>query len=367
MSPTLTSVTRPRSGGSVADTNEADWHCCSTTSPAAAALSGFPPLQRAQLVQLACLEPVAQGLHITHWSSADLARQAVVRGIVEAISPATVRRIIGSVDLQPHRTRYWRTARLDGRFKQRAEKVLWCYANAARLARQGISVVCADEMPNLQVLERQPIRRAVVGSIEQREFEYAFEVLEKLCPKGSLEPLVAALASSHTDVRIGVLERLSGFRDPRVTSALLRALSSDHEDLRLRAAELLADEKDDRSVDVLVAALRADDEKTASRARAALSRLASDRAVAALAARLEEKVCWKPIGWSSSALSARAEQNPRSIRSQLDSMLTSLAPNREAALRSGCRRSEFERAPRFPFSRVDRPARAASRRSATTR
>ena len=130
------------------------------------------PLQRAQIVQLACLEPVAEGLHITHWTSADLARQAVADGIVEVISPKTVQRILSSVDLQPHRTRYWRTARLDGQFKRRAEKVLWCYANADRLARRGIWVVCADEMPNLQVLEREPIRQAIPGSIEQQEFEY---------------------------------------------------------------------------------------------------------------------------------------------------------------------------------------------------
>jgi hypothetical protein len=121
---------------------------------------------------LACLEPVAKGLHITHWSSAALAGQAVADGIVESISPAAVRRILQHVDLQPHRTRYWRTARLDERFKQRTEKVLWCYANAPRLARRGIWVVCADEIPNLQVLERAPIRRAIPGHIEQQEFEY---------------------------------------------------------------------------------------------------------------------------------------------------------------------------------------------------
>ena len=103
-----------------------------------AARPGFPPLQRAQIVELACLEPVAKGLHITHWSSEDLARQAVADGIVESISPRTVRRILDEVDLQPHRTRYWRTTRLDARFKDRAEKVLWCYGNAERLARRGL-------------------------------------------------------------------------------------------------------------------------------------------------------------------------------------------------------------------------------------
>ena len=134
--------------------------------------SRFPPLQRAQIVELACLEPVAEGLHITHWTSEDLARQAVADGIVPAISERTVRRILHDVDLQPHRTRYWRTARLDAQFKQRAEKVLWCYANADRLAKQGYCVICADEIPNHQILERHPIRRSIPGSIEQQEFEY---------------------------------------------------------------------------------------------------------------------------------------------------------------------------------------------------
>ena len=132
----------------------------------------FPPLQRAQIVRLACLEPIAKGLHITHWTSQDLARQAVEDGIVPAISDRTVRNILDAVDLQPHRTRYWKTSHLDAEFKQRAEKILWCYANAERLVRRGYWVVCVDEKPNLQVLERHPIRRSIPGSIEQREFEY---------------------------------------------------------------------------------------------------------------------------------------------------------------------------------------------------
>lgn len=93
---------------------------------------GFPPLQRAQIVRLACLEPIAKGLHITHWTSKYLARQAVEDGIIPSISDRTVGVILNEVDLQPHRTRYWRTARVDPEFKRRAEKVLWCYANADR-------------------------------------------------------------------------------------------------------------------------------------------------------------------------------------------------------------------------------------------
>jgi hypothetical protein len=115
---------------------------------------------------------VAEGLHITHWTSEDLANQAVVDGIVPSISARTVRRILRDVALQPHRTRYWRTARLDAQFKDRAEKVLWCYASADRLAKRGCWVVCVDEIPNHQVLERRPIRRSIPGSIEHQEFEY---------------------------------------------------------------------------------------------------------------------------------------------------------------------------------------------------
>ena len=145
---------------------------CWWTSLAQAGPSSFPPLQRSRIVELACLDPMAEGLHITHWTSADLAHQAVHDGIVGAISPSMVRRILQDVDLQPHRTRYWRTARLNPLFKQRAEKVLWCYAQAVQLARRGIWTVAVDEVPNHQVLERKPVRRAIPGSIEQQEFEY---------------------------------------------------------------------------------------------------------------------------------------------------------------------------------------------------
>lgn len=121
---------------------------------------------------MACLEPIAKGLHITHWSSRALARAVVADGIVAAISPRTIRQILREVDLRPHRTRYWKTARLDDQFRVRAEKVLWCYAKAVGLAHTGRWVVCVDEMPNVQILERTPIRRAIPGAIEQQEFEY---------------------------------------------------------------------------------------------------------------------------------------------------------------------------------------------------
>src|SRR5882672_3429769 len=143
--PASYNATRPRSGESAVATNSTASMLCCGRPPGRVARSSFPPLQRAQIVQLACLEPIAKGLHITHWSSADLARQAISDGIVETIHPRTVRQILHGVDLQPHRTRYWKTARLNAEFKKRAERVLWCYANAQRLAARGLWVVCVDE------------------------------------------------------------------------------------------------------------------------------------------------------------------------------------------------------------------------------
>ena len=122
--PNRCTVLRAPSGVPVNAINARAWRGYWRARNAPDTRSRFPPLQRAQIVQLACLEPIAKGLHITHWSSQDLAWQAVAEGIVPAISARTIRRILKTVDLQPHRTRYWKTARLDEQFKQRAEKVL---------------------------------------------------------------------------------------------------------------------------------------------------------------------------------------------------------------------------------------------------
>jgi ParB family chromosome partitioning protein len=116
--------------------------------------------------------------------------------------------------------------------------------------------------------------------------KYAFELLEKLSPPGSLEPLLAALGSEHADLRVGVIERLAGANDPRVTEALGRAMGSEHEDLRLRAAELLAWRQDDRAAEVLATFLRSDAPAARERAQEALTRLGSAAAVKVLAERL---------------------------------------------------------------------------------
>jgi ParB family chromosome partitioning protein len=144
-----------------------------------------------------------------------------------------------------------------------------------------------DELAERGEKARPQIVRALNSSLAEVR-RYAFELLERLSPKGSLDPLLAALGSEHADLRIGVLERLTSSSDPRIVPALVKAMESDHDDLRLRAAELLARHHDDRAVDVLATFLRVDQPASVTRARDALALLASAAAVRALAARMED-------------------------------------------------------------------------------
>jgi hypothetical protein len=122
---------------------------------------------------LACCEPAGVGLHMTHWSTRSLARAAAERGLVPKIAHSTVSLILRTAELQPHRSRYWKTPKIDADFERKAARILWCYERASNLAERGEVVLCLDEKPNLQALERRrPTRPMRRGEIERQEFEY---------------------------------------------------------------------------------------------------------------------------------------------------------------------------------------------------
>jgi len=136
-------------------------------------LGRFPPLQRVGIERLACCDPLGLGLHMTHWSTRSLAQIAAERGLVPAIAHSTVSLILRAADLQPHRSRYWKTPTIDEAFLKSAANILWCYENVANLAEKGEVVLCVDEKPNLQILERRRSKRPMTtGQIERQEFEY---------------------------------------------------------------------------------------------------------------------------------------------------------------------------------------------------
>jgi hypothetical protein len=113
------------------------------------------------------------GWEATHWSQRALAQAAGELEYVDSIHQTTVGDILHAADLQPHRFRYWKTTVWDDVAVERTLKILWLYEQIDRLWQRGEVVLCVDEKPNIQVLERKkPAQRMQPGHIELQEFEY---------------------------------------------------------------------------------------------------------------------------------------------------------------------------------------------------
>ena len=133
----------------------------------------FPPLQRVAIERVACTAPHAYGVQVSRWDCRTLQPIVVEHALVDSIHYTTVARILAQASLQPHRSRDWKTARLDEEFLRLAAKVLWCYEMVDWLHRRGEVVICRDEKPNRQALRRvAPTQPMAPGRIERREFEY---------------------------------------------------------------------------------------------------------------------------------------------------------------------------------------------------
>lgn len=139
----------------------------------AAARPFFPPLERVQIERIACTEPRAYDLHLARWDCRTLQQVVIEEAIVDTIHYTTVAHILASASLQPHRSRYWKTAKLDADFTRRAAQILWCYERVAWLRARGEVVICVDEKPNIQALSRlKPTQPMTPGQQARIEFEY---------------------------------------------------------------------------------------------------------------------------------------------------------------------------------------------------
>ena len=67
----------------------------------------FSAEQITQIMALACEPPEQSGRPVDHWTHAELADEAVKRGIVTSISARQVGRFLAAAALQPHRSKYW--------------------------------------------------------------------------------------------------------------------------------------------------------------------------------------------------------------------------------------------------------------------
>jgi hypothetical protein len=121
--------------------------CPTTNAPADGRF--FPPVVALSVVKLACERPDVLGRSWSPWESAALARQLVRDGVVEAISPQTVQRMLAHHQLKPWRQHLW----LSPQGPREAAFAAQIHAIVPRYTRPlgvGEMVRCVDETTRLQ-------------------------------------------------------------------------------------------------------------------------------------------------------------------------------------------------------------------------
>jgi hypothetical protein len=172
---------------------------------------------RAEVIAMACELPAASGVPLSRWSAAELAREAVTRGIVEQISDVTVWRWLSQDAIKPWQHRSWIFPR-DPRFAERAGPILDLYAGHWQGERlhPGDYVICADEKPSIQARRRihaTPPATSGQGLKLEREYERMgalcylaawdarrARIFDRCAPKDGIEPfdqLVEQFMSQH--------------------------------------------------------------------------------------------------------------------------------------------------------------------------
>jgi transposase len=143
------------------------------TAPERVARALSPPAVALHLTRLACDLPDRVGRSLSQWDCTELARQAIRDGVVQAIAPETVRRILAGQRLKPWRHHLWlhpRSGR-DAAFVRRTRAV------ADLLTRElgpHEVVLSLDELTSLQPRPRLVCTRpARPGRPIQVEHEYA--------------------------------------------------------------------------------------------------------------------------------------------------------------------------------------------------
>lgn len=175
----------------------------------------FTSVQVAEVKALACTLPAETGAPLSRWSSADLAAEAITRGLAETISAATVRRWLAADAIKPWQHRSWIFPR-DPDFAIKATRVLDLYARRwkGRRLRADEYVISADEKSQLQALQRRHRGQPPVpGHTRKVEFEYrrggtlayfaAYDVhrahvIGQIAPKTGIEPFTDLVAQVMT-------------------------------------------------------------------------------------------------------------------------------------------------------------------------
>ena len=131
---------------------------------------------------IACQLPSECGLPLSRFSSAEIAREAVARGILERVSGATVWRWLAEDAIRPWNYRSWIFPR-DPDFRAKAARVLDLYAGRwqGKRLHPGEFVLCADEKPSIQARARLHPTAAPLPGGDGQLVEHEYERMGALC------------------------------------------------------------------------------------------------------------------------------------------------------------------------------------------
>ena len=135
------------------------------------------------MIRLACERPTDCQLPLARWSSTELAREAIARGICEQISGVTVWRWLSEDAIKPWQYRSWIFPR-DPNFTAKAGRILDLYGGRweGELLHPGDYVVCCDEKPSIQARRRKhQTLPAVAGVKRGQRVEHEYERKGALC------------------------------------------------------------------------------------------------------------------------------------------------------------------------------------------
>ncbi len=134
----------------------------------------FPPEIAAYVVKLACERPDNVGCSISQWFCIDIASQLIAEGIVDSISPETIRRILKNHKLKPWRVHMWLGSKYprDAFFYRTIKEIIDIYTK--RLDEDEI-VLSVDEKTSLQPRPRSFVTKPALPDNKPNLLEHEYK------------------------------------------------------------------------------------------------------------------------------------------------------------------------------------------------
>lgn len=126
----------------------------------------FDGIQRTALIALACTTP-PKGRVV--WTAELLAERMISLGVVDVISPRSVRMILKEEDLKPWQKQEWCIPKINAEYVWRMEEVLELYTDPLDPMRP---VICFDESPHQLIKESRPEISMKPGQPRRVDYEY---------------------------------------------------------------------------------------------------------------------------------------------------------------------------------------------------